>query len=213
MSTRGIIGFRIDGADKITYNHSDSYPSWMGEHLVAFVSGRFAGDGGLDQLKADVRALRMVDGESAPTAADVERYSAVGARTLGDTNYGKKYGPGGCQINTGKFDNWYNLLYNTHGDLAAILAVGVMEDGHNFVRDSLFCEWGWIINLDDGVLEVYRGFQKRKHRKGRYAGPAQKRAYKGAETYYPIALVATFPLDALPDDIVDALDTVGVDAY
>jgi len=35
-----------------------------------------------------------------------------------------------------------------------------MVDQADFLKDSLFCEWGYVINLDKGVLEIYRGFQK-----------------------------------------------------
>lgn len=32
MSTRGIYGFRKNGEDKLTYNHYDSYFSYLGEN-------------------------------------------------------------------------------------------------------------------------------------------------------------------------------------
>ena len=36
MSTRGLLGFRVNGQDYITYNHSDSYPQWLGMRVVQF---------------------------------------------------------------------------------------------------------------------------------------------------------------------------------
>lgn len=38
MSTRGIYGWRKNNENKITYNHSDSYPTWLGEKIVEFCS-------------------------------------------------------------------------------------------------------------------------------------------------------------------------------
>lgn len=31
-----------------------------------------------------------------------------------------------------------------------------MIDNVSFLQDSLFCEWGYVINLDTNVLEIYR---------------------------------------------------------
>ena len=38
MSTRGIYGFRKNGEDKLTYNHYDSYFSYLGENIINFVN-------------------------------------------------------------------------------------------------------------------------------------------------------------------------------
>lgn len=37
MTTRGCFGFHRDGVDKLTYNHSDSYPEGLGADIVEFV--------------------------------------------------------------------------------------------------------------------------------------------------------------------------------
>lgn len=34
MSTRGCIGFRLNGKDCLSYNHSDSYPGWLGRETL-----------------------------------------------------------------------------------------------------------------------------------------------------------------------------------
>ena len=39
MSARGACGFRIDGIDKIAYNHFDSYPDGLGEAVIEAVAG------------------------------------------------------------------------------------------------------------------------------------------------------------------------------
>jgi hypothetical protein len=46
MSTRGIVA-RVgdhEGTFRGVYNHSDSYPSWMGPHLWCLLRERYAGN-------------------------------------------------------------------------------------------------------------------------------------------------------------------------
>ena len=76
-----------------------------------------------------------------------------------------------------------------------MLAAGVIEDAGDFPADSLFAEWGYVIDLDgDGMFEVYEGFQKSPHDKGRFAGMERD------GDYYPVALRARWPLANLPDE-------------
>lgn len=35
-----------------------------------------------------------------------------------------------------------------------------VSEANDFINESLFCEWGYIINLDTNKLEVYEGYQK-----------------------------------------------------
>lgn len=37
MSTRGAYGFILNGEEKITYNHCDSYPSYLGINILKFL--------------------------------------------------------------------------------------------------------------------------------------------------------------------------------
>ena len=60
----------------------------------------------------------------------------------------------------------------------------------SFLSDSLFCEWAYIINLDDEVFEVYRGFNKNPNAPGRYASKQCD-----SEKYYGVELIETFSLN------------------
>jgi len=83
------------------------------------------------------------------------------------------------------------------GPLARVLQAGCYRDSSTFLLDSLFCEWAYLVNLDEGTFEVYEGFQKSPHDKGRYARLPVKDLTSG--TYYPVALIKTLLLDTLPD--------------
>lgn len=87
--------------------------------------------------------------------------------------------------------DWYCLLRETQGDLSAYDEVDHMIDSSEFLLDSLFCEWAYIINVDVGVLEVYKGFNRRAGGSGRYAGTTKDNRYWG------VALVASVPLTDL----------------
>jgi len=177
MSTRGFVGFVADGAEKIAYNHFDSYPDGLGVEMLVWLRGSH-----LPHVRQQVIDLRVVDPDSEPTGEDIKalkRYynPNVGGRTARPT--------------------WYQLLRETQGNPAAMLNAGVIEDASGFPGDSLFAEYGYVVDLDADAFEAYVGFQRDKHDKGRFAGREPKPAYNG-ELYWPVALAASWPLDSLP---------------
>lgn len=186
MGTRGAMGVRIDGVDKIAYNHFDSYPSGLGDSILADVN-ELMRDPGLDGMRRLARDLRVVDESTEATAAEQARFSrfmdsGVGSKSPAD---------------------WYVLLRELQGEFKDTLQAGVMIDGHTFLTDSLFCEWAYIVNLDESTFEVYRGFQKNTHKLGRYCDmPVAERN----SDYHPVALVGTFPLKKIPKNWHDLVD-------
>lgn len=76
----------------------------------------------------------------------------------------------------------------------------LMPEDNNFIKDSLFCEWGYIVNLDTECLEVWEGFQKKAQKGNRYG---RKQIENG---YYPCKLIAEIPFDDLRKDKVQSLE-------
>lgn len=184
MGTRGFVAFVVDGVEKVAYNHFDSYPGGLGEDVRSWLSSIVEHDEPLDGeateiLRSSVRALRVVDPQSTPTAEDVERL-----REFANLNVGRQ-----------SVDDWYVLLRETQGNPRLMLAAGVIEDASHFPADSLFAEWGYVVDLDAGTFEAYRGFQKAPHDKGRFANRPPDPESQG---YYPVALAASWPLEVLP---------------
>lgn len=176
MGTRGAYGFYIDGKTMVTYNHLDSYPSGLGESVVTFIRMCKIDD----VLRDRVRNLRGVQEDDGPSAADIFQF-----RSTTDTSVGEN----------GEKPCWYQLLRKQQGDLTAMLKAGVYIDSKNFLADSLFCEWAFVVNLDSNTLEIYMGFQKEAHAKGRYAD------WPGTvvrDEYAPVGLVKEIPFDDLP---------------
>lgn len=74
-----------------------------------------------------------------------------------------------------------------------------MADSATFLKDSLFCEWAYIINLDTEELEVYEGFNKRPDAPGRYADTETNNGYFG------VKLINVVNLEDVRNSEVDAL--------
>jgi hypothetical protein len=176
MGTRGVVGFRLDNKDILFYNHYDSYPSGLGWNVVQFVQ-RVKN---WPLVKERVRGLRLVDEDGPMTQADTEHYGNLCG------HFSKKhFYPYTEHTAENCICDWHNLLHNLQGKLADILDAGIAVKSNDFVKNSLFCEWGWIINLDGMMIEVYRGFQTKKG-KGRFnRGVILPTAH---DDYFPISL-------------------------
>lgn len=193
MGTRGIIGLVIDGEVKATYNHFDSYPEALGAKMLAFAASLTVR---MDRVIEQARALRLVTDDD-PIEEGVRIRAS--ARGLIDRNVGARIGADNA-IDTS--ENWYQLLRNAQGDLDAYLDLGVMEDSVAFADDSLFCEWGYLIDLDRKRFETYRGFVTTPHTDGRFGKGDSKPAdweprYASDKFYYPIRLLMDYRLDSL----------------
>jgi hypothetical protein len=177
MGTRGFITFVVDDEEKTAYNHWDSYPGGLGLTMLEWLREATKDPAALRQSAA---ALRVVSPDSTPSEEDIVRLAR-----FGDTS-----------VATGSLRDWYVLLRQAQGQPGLMLEAGVIEDARGFPLDSLFAEWGYVIDLDgDGLFEVYRGFQKQPHDLGRFAARGKPGGDRG---YYPCARVARWPLAALP---------------
>lgn len=196
MGTRGTLGVRIDGEDKLCYNQFDCYPDGLGFDALADIKSMLK-DWGLHKMITQARKLTLVDNNVPPTPEQIKELSPF--TDLGVSNQST--------------DDWYCVLRDLQGRLCDHLTVGYMLGNNDFINESLFCEWGYILNLDDNVMEVYQGFQEKPHDMGRYADNRSsdflEREERNKElspddwtnkNWYPCALIATFSLDNLPTE-------------
>lgn len=65
----------------------------------------------------------------------------------------------------------------------------------NFIKDSLFCEYGYIMNYDTNELEVYTGFQTEPP-EGRYRDCLPRDTVNGGE-YYACGLLTAIHADTI----------------
>jgi hypothetical protein len=207
MGTRGFITFVADGTEKTTYNHFDSYPDGLGKDVLHYlrecsVAGspdhRWNDGTNTRPTMAGIRQraleLRVMSPGTPPSPEDIAQLAAY---SWGATEHG-----GTDDLRPGQ--EWYDLLHRTQGDVHEILSAGVIEDNSEFPLDSLFAEWGYVIDMDgDGMFEVYKGFQRSPHTAGRFADrthPDAEPVYEGGPAYYPCAMIAAWPLAQLPSD-------------
>lgn len=163
----------------MTYNHLSSYPEWLGNNIVSFIRSA-----PYEKMVETARKIILVAEDSKPTLNQIEEC--------------KRYA--NLVVSKQSYEDWYCLLRNAQGDLSAYLnGLRFMIDNRDFLADSSFCIWAYIVNLDEEVFEVYRGYQK-KHDEN------PRNRYRNLQRYnkfYPVKLVAEFPLDDIPNDWID----------
>lgn len=180
MGTRGVTGFVADGKWYVTYNHFDSYPEYLGMLVLEFCKGGWD----WEAVKENVRKVKLVGDRDVPTEEEIYHYACFS----------------NLDVSTRSLTDWYCLLRNLQGVniLYAIARDDVehMIDNHKFMADSLFCEWGYIIDLDDMTLKVYKGFNEKLINDT----PLPPDVFSGVEEegYYPVKMLHAYSLNRLP---------------
>ncbi len=173
MVTRGVYGYRINGEDKVTYNHVDSYPDMLGARILNYVS-QFD----YEEMLVVAERIKLVNKDDIAEKELVGRYMFYADLDVSD-----------CV-----FDRWYCLLRNTQGSLDLYHKnLEHMIDASVFLADSFYCRWAYIINLDEKNLEIYRGSNSDPNAAGRYA-KLQKEDSNG---YHGVKLISVFPLSGV----------------
>lgn len=99
------------------------------------------------------------DGDDVPNATQAERIKAAGfALEAPDLDALQEEG-----FNQDTEKDWYWMTHHYQGAemFNAVLAGWpYLVEAKGFLKDSLFCEYGYILDLDRDTLEFYKGFQK-----------------------------------------------------
>lgn len=145
MGTRGLLVVVKDGAFKVAqYMQFDSYPEGVGSATFNFIKNEMT-----PQFRYKVDLVKELsdsevedrwkqagaDGSGLVSMDVVERFNVSNAHL--DRSFGAKI-----------------LSYIQNADLPEVYL------STSFAADSLFCEWAYVIDLDNDILEVYKGFNK-----------------------------------------------------
>ena len=176
MGTRGLYGFYKDGVTKAVYNQFDTYPTGLGIIMFNFVKKYWR------EMIDHFDKIEVVKEDSKPTKKQLKR--------------ALQYCKPDLNVSMQSMNDWYCVLYDAQNN-PEIYAKGLdlLLDATDFIKDSLFCEWAYIMNLDNMTLEIYKGFNKRKQsaKKNRY----MSNAVKDKHGYYPCKLIAICPFERI----------------
>lgn len=173
MGNRCVIGFQNKEEIKATYSHWGSHPSRLGKQITLLLSK--LPQHYYDKLKNSAEKITWVSLDSQPAPEEIEKYKHFADKT----------------VSTRKLTDWYCLLHKTQGVNSLLFLIdGSLNhfiDSTYYLKDSLFCEWAYIINFDNETLDVYEGNQTRPD-SNNPLGQKIAHAING-ENYYPMKCI------------------------
>ena len=141
MSTRGYMGIQKKGELKGQYNHFDSYISGLGKDIIKTLNS-IPKEDLISKLNEVYDNIILINEDDKPTQEMIDYAVENG---LYDNN-----------VSNRSTDDLYCLLRNTQGRLDLYLkGLKYMLNGNDFLKDDIFCEYGYVINLDENTLDIY----------------------------------------------------------
>lgn len=184
MGTRGSVGFIYNDKEYLSYNQFDSYPEGLGHDVLKFISNINL-ENGWDKFKENAQYLKNVTGKITDNNL-IEKYKKYSDLSVSNQSYSDPY----CLFRKIQGSSWLTELYE-----------GSLQDynlNNNFIKDSLYCEYAYIINLDTMTFEFYDGFQKKIQIGNRFG-------IESNDNYYPCRLVFTKNLQLINNDDVEKI--------
>jgi hypothetical protein len=186
MGTRGLTVVIMDGKHRIAqYGQWDHYPTGQGATAMQFCRKHLSTEEGREKFRKAVNRTEF---------ADQERLDKL-LKRIGIS------GEWMSMEQAERFKTKYPALSRDAGAKVLDLVLGgkkLLRDSIDFAAESLFCEWAYVIDLDACKLEVYEGFQKAPHKRGRFADMDVSEKPVVGDKYYPVALIASFDFDKIP---------------
>lgn len=175
MST-AVVALVAGSATKVFSVNAQTEPDFLGYDLLALLRPVIMGTGTEASVKAQTVALQAMPTRQI-TQAEFDNWKA-GHPTF-------------TTVTT--IDQFYAALASIQGDVAAMLNFGVYQDYVTFNADPGFqqVDWGYVIDFDTRVFEIYRGFQLKQPTRGRLVGVPINTGL-GFKAYYPLQMVGAY---------------------
>lgn len=174
MGTRHITAVFIDGKYKVAqYGQWDGYPRCAGENCLNF-AGSIVEETARKDFADKVRSCSWV----------TQKYIC---NKTSQENWQKKYP---------------ELSRDTGSDILQLIQKNKfglkLADEIDFIVDGFMCEWVWVIDLDKGTFEGFKGFNNKPLTPEDRFYFLQAEDGEPYEGFYPAKLVAEWQLDDLP---------------
>ncbi len=201
MGTRNLTLVQLGGTYKVAqYGQWDGYPEGQGQTVVEFLQ-TVKTKKALKAFAEKVSALTVISHE------EIERrWKEVGADGSGFV---------GMEIANEFKKRWPHLQRDCAAEILEHISNGTAKEvwlDTDFAKDSLFCEWAYLIDLDAGTFEVFKGCNKRplsKNARFYFDGYKSETSYQKRDKnfkviegefyhYYPIRLKKKYSLREIP---------------
>jgi len=176
MGTRNLIAVYKDGEYKVAkYCQWDGYPSGQGIGILSFLRDKMD----REQFEEKLKLVRYATDEEAKklyndNSKDFENLYPALCRDMGS--------------------EIFNFIANTEEEILTSNCI-------DFAGDSLFCEFAYVVDLDNDTFEVFEGFNKTPlNEDERFFSFKGKGNINSESEYEPVSLYQKFDLNNLPTD-------------
>jgi hypothetical protein len=203
MGTRGLTMIVSRNETKVAqYGQWDHYPEGQGATALNLMI-KIVSEGKLSEFKEKVDNLRWL------TDDEIDVINTSGDPFNNHPYLSRNWG---AQIIEAVM---YGTLTKEKGfmqpeDLVMDVNIVGLVNQESFAKDSLFCEWGYVIDLDKKTFEVYKGFNNEcltEDQRFNYLDIKNPELIEERdlyekdgekEWYHPIKMVVSYPLESLP---------------
>jgi hypothetical protein len=178
MGTRHLsMAYNKGGEVKVAqYGQWDGYPEGQGQEILKFLRSC-----DLKKLEKEIETTKFL------TSSAIKKLW-------------KECGANGSDFVSGDVSDKFRekhpaLSRDTGSEVFSLIYNGIKElqDNSDFVNDSLFCEYCYVIDFKKRTFEIYNGFNKKPLvRTERFYKPYT------SDKYYPVKFVKSYSLDKLP---------------
>lgn len=191
MGTRNLTIVILDDEVKVSqYGQWDGYPTGQGNTIVNFILYEMNKDKFKEQLKkCQFTSKDEINKLWKECEADLNlNCESIEIDNLFRNKFPEFSGDTGAKI--------LSLIQNGKDKL---------DNCYDFAMDSLFCEYGYVINMNKETLEVYKGFNTKPLNKNEWFYPLQKKHKKNNE-FYPIKLWKKYSFSELKKNTMKLLE-------
>lgn len=187
MGTRSLICVVKDGEYRVAqYCQWDGYPEGQGIRVLTFLKSA-----NLEKFKEKLDKVSWITHDELEKQW-VEAGAEPGARLVPfevTEKFGNLYPENSRDIGA----KILQIIYEAEKPLKLVNSL-------DFAANSLFCEWAYVVDLDNNKLEVYEGFNGEPLVKGERFYFLQD-SLEEDSGYYPVKLVTSFDINNLPNEV------------